>query len=443
MRFSRRQILALAALSVTMPGRARAGGMDPMTLAEAYLYLLGRALVIRQEHIDLREAGIGYNVIKYNPLGSAEFVNPNLDVAYLEAWFAVDDQTPVVLEVPQIVGRYYTAQILDEWGEVIVNINERTFPSKPHGSFALVKPGYTGAIPVDSTRIELHSAKAKMLARIELKDDPQEAVRLQHLFKVTAMGKPQVMPAVPLPLFTNKDLIGVELFDHAEAILASALDICPLAAEMQQKVRAAMAAVAGTVPRAMADLVLKQKVIPTLLQYGRGSDDHPPNYWLGGPPAGGAVTGNFGRNYKYRTAINLMGIWANTPEEVRYFASFRDALGKPLDGGGSYVVHFPADRLPQSLVDSYWSVIVVSLPDYRVVANPQNRFNLNTYSPLVFEADGSLKIGFGPEPAAGVPAANWLPTALGKPFALTFRAYVPRAAMAAEGWVPPAVTALG
>ena len=57
-------------------------------------------------------------MIKYNPLGSADFVNPNLDVAYLEAWFAVDDKTPVILEVPKIEGRYYTAQILDEWGEV-------------------------------------------------------------------------------------------------------------------------------------------------------------------------------------------------------------------------------------------------------------------------------------------------------------------------------------
>jgi len=71
---------------------------------------------------------------QYNPLGSADFVNPNFDVAYLEAWFAVDDKTPVILEVPEVKGRYYTAQILDEWGEVIANINERTFPSKPFGS---------------------------------------------------------------------------------------------------------------------------------------------------------------------------------------------------------------------------------------------------------------------------------------------------------------------
>jgi len=136
--------------------------MSEQDVADAYIYLLGRALVIRQEHMDLKGPGISYNLIKYNPLGSADFVNPNLDVAYLEAWFAVDGDTPVLLEVPEVKGRYYTAQILDEWAEVIVNINERTFPSQPFGKFALVKPGSTVKIPDDAARIELHSSKAKM-----------------------------------------------------------------------------------------------------------------------------------------------------------------------------------------------------------------------------------------------------------------------------------------
>jgi hypothetical protein len=154
------------------PSRAQAATQamkpDDQTIADAYIYLLGRALVIRQEHTDRKEPGFAYNKIKYNPLGSADFVNPNLDVAYLEAWFAVDDKTAVLLEVPEVKGRYYTAQILDEWGEVIVNINERTFPSKPFGKFALVKPGSNVKIPADAGRIELHSSKAKMLARVAI-----------------------------------------------------------------------------------------------------------------------------------------------------------------------------------------------------------------------------------------------------------------------------------
>ena len=114
---------------------------DKQTVADAWVYLLGRAVVIRQEQIDLKEPGVKYNAIKYNPVGSADFANPNLDVAYMEAWIAVDDRTAVLLNVPEIKGRYYTAQILDEWGEVITNINERNYPSHPHGAFAFVAPG--------------------------------------------------------------------------------------------------------------------------------------------------------------------------------------------------------------------------------------------------------------------------------------------------------------
>ena len=92
---------------------------DEQTIADAYVYLLARMLVMRQERNDLKEAGVAYNKVKYHPLGSTDLANPDLDVAYLEAWLAVDERTPVIVEVPQITDRYYTAQILDEWGEVI------------------------------------------------------------------------------------------------------------------------------------------------------------------------------------------------------------------------------------------------------------------------------------------------------------------------------------
>ncbi|MDI7066922.1 DUF1254 domain-containing protein, partial [Klebsiella pneumoniae] len=71
----------------------------------------GRYLVLQQENYDINVEKVGYNKIKYNPLGSAQFVNPNLDVAYLEAWLAADKDHAVILNVPKVTGRYYTAQL--------------------------------------------------------------------------------------------------------------------------------------------------------------------------------------------------------------------------------------------------------------------------------------------------------------------------------------------
>ena len=409
---------------------------DDKTLADAYVYLLGRSLVIRQEHTDRSGKGFAYNTIKYNPLGSADFVNPNFDVAYLEAWFAVDDKSPVILEVPKVEGRYYTAQILDEWGEVIANINERTFPSKPYGKFALIKPGSNPRLPADVTPITLHSSKAKMLGRVEIKGDPEGALKLQKQFTVRALGKPAIAPPPAMPAFDNKTLLGAEIFDQLETRLASALDVAPNAARMQQQSRAVAAYVAsGKEARADVDMRLK-KVVPQFQEYALTKSAPTRDHWTGGAPN----AGNYGADYWLRSSVNYAGIWANAADEVIYFVATSDSGGKPLDGSSQYVIHFPADKLPDTAVNAYWSVILVGVPDYRVVPNSLKRYNFNNHSPLQKEADGSLKIGIGPKAPAGVPESNWLPSPEGKPYSLTFRTYVPKPQVLAGEWHPPAVT---
>ena len=174
-------------------------GLTEKDVIDSYIYVLARYLVIRQEHIDLAEDGVDYNIIKYNELGKAEFVNPNLDVAYLEAWFAVDEGTPVVLEIPKIEGRYYTAQICDEWAGIITNINERNYPEHPYGQYALCLEGSNPEIPEGALRVELPSKKAKMLARVERQGDDEGAIRLQHAFKIIKVVEPVIDPAVSIP----------------------------------------------------------------------------------------------------------------------------------------------------------------------------------------------------------------------------------------------------
>jgi hypothetical protein len=426
---------ALLATSAFAQGPVRQPTPDDNTITDAYIYLLGRVLVIRQENMDRGAAGFAYNIIKYNPIGEADWVNPNLDTAYIEAWFAVDDVTPVIFEVPEIKGRYYTAQILDEWGEVIANINERMFPSKPFGKFALVYPNSDVKIPADAARIELHSGKAKLLGRVEIKGDKDEALKLQHGFKATALGSPKIKEPPPTPIFGNKDLIGVEIFDDADAKLASALDVAPNAAPMQQKVRA-VAAYAASSPEARAAVDAHiRKIVPEFIEYTFTKSAPYRNHWVGG----GRGVGNYGADYRLRTVANYAGIWANTSDEVIYFVATKDSDERTLNGSNSYVIHFSADKLPELVIDAFWSVILVGVPDYRVVPNPLNRFNINNFSPLRKETDGSLKLAIGPKPIPAAAESNWLPSPEGKPFSLTFRTYVPKDIVKAGEWRPAPV----
>lgn len=205
---------------------------------------------------------------------------------------------------------------------------------------------------------------------------------------------------------------------------------------MQQKARYVAAYMAANpAARASTDKLLREKVVPEFKEYAFTKSAPYRNHWVGG-----GNTGNYGSDYRIRTVVNYAGIWGNATKEVVYFVATRDAGEKPLNGSNSYVITFPAGQLPETVVNAYWSVILVSVPEYRVVPNPLNRFNLNSHSPLKKEADGSLKIAVGPRPVTGVPESNWLPSAEGKPFSLTFRSYVPKDAVLKGQWSPPAVT---
>jgi hypothetical protein len=89
---------------------------------------------------------------------------------------------------------------------------------------------------------------------------------------------------------------------------------------------------------------------------------------------GGSGTGTYGNNYRQRTGANLIGIWANTSSEALYFQAGREEDGSPLNGSNSYVIHLLADQLPDAVVQAYGSVLLVSVPDYRVVPNRLNRY---------------------------------------------------------------------
>ena len=120
----------------------------------------------------------------------------------------------------------------------------------------------------------------------------------------------------------------------------------------------------------------------------------------------------------------------------------RDAYDRTLDGSNTYELHFPAEALPQDAVNAFWSVHLVGVPDFMPVPNPLNRFVLSTYSNTRKNHDGSLTLVLSPNPVPGIPEANWLPTANGRPFSLTWRTYIPKEIVKQGNWFPPAVTLL-
>jgi hypothetical protein len=290
------------------------------------------------------------------------------------------------------------------------------------------------AIPDDAVRIELRSQKAKMLARVELQNDREGAVKLQRQIKITPLGEPRFPPALTIPTFEMPALTGVELFDAAEDLLKSAPDVSPIAARMQAQVRAVAIAAKDPEQRTAIDKKLRDQVIPRFNRFATQEAGLVRNNWLGT-----MVVGNYGEDFWLRSSANLIGIWANNTHEVIYFVTTRDALGRPLDGSKTYELHFAKDALPQDVVNAFWSVHLVGIPDFMPIPNRLDRFVLGTYSNVETNPAGSLTLVLAPNPVAGLPEANWLPTAPGKPFSLTWRTYIPKEIVKQGNWFPPAV----
>ncbi len=424
----------LLALSATFPS-ARAGEpVNEQTVTDAYIYLLGRYLVIRQEKIDQEVTRTGYNTIKYNPLGKAEFVNPDMDVASLEAWLAVDERAPALLTVPKIANRYYTVEVVDEWGNILININPRQTPKTPYGNFVFLLKGAHPRLPEGATPIELPSKKAKLLARIALQTTPSEAVRLQYDFKLRSLGKLNIAPPLKLPIFSNSKLIGVEIFDNVDKVLASAVDSMPGAPRLQDKVRAVAAAVASSPEeRKRVAAILKTKTIPAFFEMTRG---------FGTQKGGWSVaytTGDYGDHFDLRTIGNYMAIWANPAKEVIHFSGNKDANGYGLSGNHTYTIRFPKQQLPADVVDAFWSLTVLTLPDYRVVPNRLKRYSVNSFMKFQYEPDGSLPLTLAAEQPPGVSEMNWLPSQKGRDITLTLRLYLPREPVLNGTWFAPPI----
>lgn len=406
--------------------RTTSGPLSDQDITDAYIYLLGREIILKQQRLDFEEEGFEWNNLIHRTPGGVAWANPNLDVAYSEAWVAVDENVSVIVDIPKITGRYFTWQMLNGWGETVLNINERTFPYQPHGKYALCLKGSKPKFPPDIVRIDLPSKTSRVLLRVELGDDPNEAIRLQHLFRLIPLGQPRIERPFLVPVFEGMQLPGSGIFENASAKLSSEPDINQGMDELKNKTKSVEALVySGVDGRSRVDRVIntigKPLVIDKINHIGDAK-----NGWLHPSKAG-----NYGNDYLMRTAANLAGIWANNAAEVTYYAAFG------LDGSSSYSLTFPKDALPAAKAKYFWSIIAVDTVRFQVLPNPLKRYLLNKQSALKYNADGSLTLVFGPKQPAKYPESNWLPTINGLKYNLTFRFYGPTADVSEAKYFPP------
>ena len=78
-------------------------------------------------------------------------VSPNVDTTYTVGQIDLSDG-PLVVDVPDTKGRYYVLQFMDAYSNTFSYIGRRTTGTKA-GSYVLVPPGYSGALPAGAKAI--------------------------------------------------------------------------------------------------------------------------------------------------------------------------------------------------------------------------------------------------------------------------------------------------
>jgi len=97
-------------------------------------------------------------------------------------------------------------------------------------------------------------------------------------------------------------------------------------------------------------------------------------------------------NYLYRMAAAVLGIYGNSKQEAMYPVYYVDEAKQKLDGANRYTLRFAPGQLPP--VNAFWSLTMYEQPASLLVANPINRYLVN--SPMLpqfkRDADGGLTL---------------------------------------------------
>jgi len=373
------------------------------------------------------------------------FVTPNSDTPYSFAGLDLRAE-PVVISVPKMdPKRYFVFQLMDLYTYNFAYIGTRA-TGNGGGNYMITGPGWHGSRPSGINEIiPCETSFASAVGRTQLFDptDLDNVKKIQSQYRVQTLSsflhKPAPLasatPDWPKPLKPEVQRTSVEFFD----VLGFLLQFAPTpASETAIRARFARIGLQSDKPFDSAALSSELKAALTAGMADGQKDIDARRAEVGSDTSRLFGTRSFMHgDYVARALGSQMGIGANSREEAIYPIYDKDADGKPLDGSGNkYTLHFAKGQFPP--VNAFWSLTMYNLPDQLLVANPANRYLIN--SPMLrnlhLDPDGGLTIYIQHDNPGQDRSSNWLPAPAG-PFMLTLRYYLPKPELLAGTWKSP------
>jgi hypothetical protein len=361
---------------------------------------------------------------------------------------------PLVLTVPAMEkDRYFSVQLIDYYTQNFDYIGTRT-TGNGGGTFLLAGPNWKGGTPkgIDKVfRSETELAFPGYRTQLFNPGDIDNVKKVQAGYKVQTLSAflgqtaPQTPPAIDFikPLTPAEQRTSPEFFN----ILNFVLRVCPtVPSEIALMERFAKIGVGADKTFDVATLAPDTK---TAIQQGMADAWAEHAALQKQIDAREVSTGLFfgtreflKNNYLYRMAGAVYGIYGNSQQEAMYPSYAVDADGQKLNGANRYAVRFAPDQLPP--VNAFWSMTMYDFPAQLMVANPLNRYLLN--SPMIpqfkKDGDGGFTLYFQNKSPGADMEANWLPAPEG-PFLVVMRLYWPKAEALDGKWQAPPLKRIG
>jgi hypothetical protein len=374
---------------------------------------------------------------------------PNSDTPYSQ--LGVDLRAePMVLTVPAVEsGRYYSLQFVDLYTFNFAYVGSRATGNEA-GNFLLAGPGWKGEKPEGiKAVIRSETEFAFVLYRTQLfKPDDianvktvQAGYRVQPLSGFSGKPAPAAAPMVdfPRPLSPEQQRSSPEFFN----ILDFVLRFCPThPSETELRARFARLGIGGGFDATKLPPEIRKAVEEGMADAWREFAEFKKTQLDTGKftSADGFGTRQF-MNGRYidRMAAAVLGIYGNSKEEAIYPFYLVDSNGERPDASRNrYTLRFGPDGLPP--VHAFWSLTLYELPSSLLVANPLNRYLINSpmLPDLKRDADGGLSIDLQHESPGREKESNWLPAPKG-PFFAVLRLYWPREDALNGKWKAPAL----
>ncbi len=372
---------------------------------------------------------------------------PNADTLYSVAWSNLARE-PYVLHVPDEHGRYYMMPMLSAWTNVFASPGTRTTGTAEH-NFAIVGPHWTGTLPKGVTEIKSPTDMVWIIGRTYCTgtaEDYQAVHAIQDQYNLTplsAYGKTYT-PPTNVPIDTAVDM-NTPPRDQVNAMPATTY-FSNLAMLMKDNPPAKSDSSMvyqleklGIKPGQAFDSNNNSVESATLQQSAKNGlqkiTDTIPKMGIVENGWHFLKTGNYGINYLNRAAVTYVGLGANLLQDAIYPTTSVDSNGKQLNGVNHYLIHFAKGQMPP--VRGFWSLTMYD-PQYFFVANPLNRYRVNSSTSFKYNADGSLDIYIQNDDPGSDKESNWLPAPAGN-FNLMFRFYWPKDSIINGSWKPPVV----